>query len=436
MKVEFELASCPAEELSLIASAISDPAVYREWSGKLGPDGFSDSTRNNLWRLLGELDAGGTGYTSHNVLTRWVHDNPAVGSAFFADLPIPLEIGSECLAMDAQAVIEAARMRKIQLLGASLATSWAPGAVTSETLGGAMEVVHGLDEQTTQQGAERMIDVALRVAKSGVASEAGTPTGWPTFDKRVGGLFPGRLYVVGARPSCGKTACAVTWALAAGKAGAHVLLLTTETSKEVMASRGLGQMSGEDSFKIRTGTSNPSLVIEGLRSMPDTILVEDAAMSIREIRAMITWMRRVSKGNVVIVVDYLELIRPDKQNPSREQEVSRIIQVLHGEAKRHKVAIVVCSQLSRKADELPKKMKDAGPSMSDLRYSGMIEQAADCIVLLHRVDDRDSDILDVKGRVAKNKISGAEFGMELRLIKSTSVLGECSNGREFGYGTL
>lgn len=427
----FRQAQALETERVVIATCMDSPDAYRSLAGKLTLDHFTDSTCKGVWRAMCDMDDAGESWTVASLLGRLSVEN-AGAVVWYSGLPAP-EPGPVSIGLSVEELVAAERMRKIQSVAVNLASMPFSQRNATRCVSDALEVLGGLAELTQAVGPEKVQDVALRVAKAGAQSESGTPTGWPRFDQRCGGLFGGRLYVVGARPSSGKTACATTWALNSANAGARVLLLTTETSKEVASSRVLSQTSGEDSYLIRTGKSNANLVVEGLRRLPDSMLVEDAAMGVGEIRALIAAERRAWSGPLVVFVDYLELVRPARRNKSRETEVSEIIQALHWEAKRAKVAMVVMSQLSRKAEETQKGKASVGPSMADLRYSGMIEQAADCIVLLHRpTEEETGDVLAVKARVAKNKVSGAEFGLDLTMVKSRSLLAEASGNEPAG----
>jgi replicative DNA helicase len=428
MNLEVTLASVPEAERIVIRACMDSRGTYQTFAGKLAKAHFTDSTCRSVWAFLAELDTEDSDWRAADVMRRMVVDVPDI-VVWYTGLPTEyLSTVLDDLGTEVRRITEAEKIRRIQTTGVAMCASWPGNAGRSDAaLAQGLEVLESIQDMCTAKGAERMADVALRMAKSAYNAEKGIPTGWPDFDKKTGGLFMTRLYVVGARPSCGKTACATTWGLSAARAGAEVLFISTETTRDVAASRALGNTSGEDAYAIRTATANPAMLITGLKAMPESLWVEDAAMNMSQIRTAITGMRRATAGPIVVIVDYLEMIRPDRQSPSREQEISNIVLALQSIAKSQRVAVVLMSQLNRKADEHPKGKQDYGPALSEFRGSGMIEQAADLALFLWRTteDGKDpGDVLALKMRVAKNKISGHEFSGDLTLVKGTSMMAE------------
>jgi replicative DNA helicase len=90
------------------------------------------------------------------------------------------------------------------------------------------------------------------------------------------------------------------------------------------------------------------------------------------------------KGLDLIVVDYLQLMRPaaGTKPENRVQEISQITQALKAIAKELKVPVLALSQLSRAVEA----REDKRPQLSDLRESGSIEQDADVVMFVYRDD--------------------------------------------------
>ena len=101
------------------------------------------------------------------------------------------------------------------------------------------------------------------------------------------------------------------------------------------------------------------------------------------ISTLATRARRLKrqKGLDMLVVDYLQLVRPASgRSDGRVQEVSEITQGLKAIAKELDIPVIALSQLSRKVEE----RDDKRPQLADLRESGSIEQDADVVMFIFR----------------------------------------------------
>ena len=214
---------------------------------------------------------------------------------------------------------------------------------------------------------------------------SGIPTGFKVLDDMTRGLHGGELIVLGARPSMGKTSLAVNIAShAALAAGAKVALFSLEMPREQIATRMLcsdarvnmqsvraGSLSGDDWMRLAKSIgpmSNAHIYID------DTAGISPSQLRSRCRRLM------MESGLDLIVLDYLGLMRADKQTESRQLEVSEISRQLKAIAMELNVPLLACAQLSRAATT----RVDKRPMLSDLRDSGSIEQDADVVLFIHR----------------------------------------------------
>ena len=85
-------------------------------------------------------------------------------------------------------------------------------------------------------------------------------------------------------------------------------------------------------------------------------------------------------GLDVLIIDYLQLVRPATAKDSRVNEVSEITQGLKAIAKELDIPVIALSQLSRQVEY----REDKRPQLSDLRESGSIEQDADVVMFVYR----------------------------------------------------
>lgn len=212
----------------------------------------------------------------------------------------------------------------------------------------------------------------------------GVSTGWPGLDALVGGWRPGNYIVIGGRPSHGKSATALHFALAAAQAKVGVLVLTLEMSTPEMVERMLAYGSGVDSFRLRLGGHRLTDGEVTRLYRAHTALVQlpmwfddTPARSIASIGAL---ARRYCRQHQIglLVVDYLQLVTPDRRSDNAVQEMRQVSQGLKALARELNVPILCPSQLSRNVEQ----RDGAKPKLSDLRESGAIEQDADVVLLL------------------------------------------------------
>jgi replicative DNA helicase len=231
------------------------------------------------------------------------------------------------------------------------------------------------------------------------ADVSGVTTGYRGLDKITNGWNPGKLIIIAARPSVGKTAFAINLAL---NGAAHI-----ERNKSQIASwekgTGIGFFSlemGADELTNRFIAALGYLPLDGIAkgNLPEyqqhefynakslfaqlNIHIDDTpGLNLFELR---TKARRMveQEGVGLIVIDYLQLMEAILgKSGNREQEISAISRGLKGLGKELKVPIIALSQLSRKVEE-----RGGKPQLGDLRESGAIEQDADIVIFLSRPD--------------------------------------------------
>lgn len=252
----------------------------------------------------------------------------------------------------------------------------------------------------------------------------GVPTGLADLDKVLNGLQNSDLIFLAARPSMGKTALALSIAVNAAKKQKSVALFSLEMSKSQIGTRILSLMSEVPVIKIATGNLSGNDIDaldyadEKLDDLP--LYVDDTStMSVGAIRAKAKKCQR-DHGLDLIVIDYIQLMVGDRDNPNRVQEVSQISRSLKALAKYLNVPVLVLSQLNRQAEM----RADKRPQLSDLRESGSLEQDADIVMFLYRDEyyyREESETPDVAElNIAKNR-NGATGAVRLHFSKATTA---------------
>ncbi len=234
---------------------------------------------------------------------------------------------------------------------------------------------------------------------AGRGGPLGLMTGFEDLDRMTDGLKPGELFIVGARPSMGKSAFmgnvveeVCLWRDEAA------MIFSLEMSRKNLVSRMLYSMARINSRAVSMGISltiqdRQKIQREAIRIKDARLVIDDtAAISITSLRSKARRQKR--KGGLnLIAVDYLQLMRSTSKQASgnREREIAEISAGLKSLAKELEIPIIALCQLNRqstdrKAGKSTSEVvtKRGLPKMSDLRESGAIEQDADYIGLLHR----------------------------------------------------
>lgn len=154
----------------------------------------------------------------------------------------------------------------------------------------------------------------------------GVQTGFPDIDFFLGGLKSGNLVVVGARPSAGKTALAITIATNAANSGTPVHFASLEMSRTEITDRIFSMKSGVPLKAIQSGR-----MPDGRRLVGEQIdRIQAAADDFRESlfylddNSNLTAARLASivrrgvrrKGIKLVIVDYLQLMYPESEKRS------------------------------------------------------------------------------------------------------------------------
>jgi len=232
-------------------------------------------------------------------------------------------------------------------------------------------------------------------------SELRINTGFPRLDRMLKGLCGGELIVLAARPGVGKSALMLELACAAAQQGKEALVVSMEMSDVEVAERLVARYStvgmdalidnelGADEWKKIGETAGK------LSSLPFTIC-DDPYVTTARIRAMARSMPHLK----LICIDYLTLMRSAKSYEKRYLEIGAMTRELKMLAQELRIPVVVLSQLNRDKDETQM------PGLRDLRESGDIEQDANKVVFIWKLDEHtpdDGSPVRVGVRVAKNR---------------------------------
>lgn len=228
------------------------------------------------------------------------------------------------------------------------------------------------------------------------------PTPWRDINELIGGLRPGCVYVVGARPATGKTAMGLNLAVGVARTGDTAAFVSLEMSEPELQKRLIAQLGQVHLTKLVNHALDdddwPRVAAARAEIMHLPLAVLDnAAATVAQIRGYVRSLSRKQKVGS-LTVDYVGLLQGD---PSKDRrivigEFSRAMKLI---AKEFHIPVVVLSQLNRKSEE----RMDRRPMIADLRESGDLEQDADVAFLLWRDDADESKKGEVGVIIAKNR---------------------------------
>lgn len=217
-------------------------------------------------------------------------------------------------------------------------------------------------------------------------------TGISAMDNLVK-IGKGHYFVIGARPSQGKTALSLQ--MAVSMAERHkVLYFSFETSADRLYERIMARQANVDYGKIVDGNLS-DLEVEKIKALQpyfeniDLLTIEAAGMTVEQIKAT-----AIKHHADVVFIDYLGLVGTSTVVSNSYERTTLISMALHNMAQKTGIAVIALCQLSRVANKTE-------PDMTALRDSGQIEQDADEVMFIHTPDDDNRK--DKKLIIAKNK---------------------------------
>lgn len=235
----------------------------------------------------------------------------------------------------------------------------------------------------------------------------GIPSGLTDLDAMTSGFQNSEFAVIGARPSVGKTALALTMAI-------HIAIhqkipaafFSLEMSEHALMNRIISaeaQVPGERirTGRLRTNDLNDLIDAAGRIYEAPLYIVDMPNMKLLELRTM---ARRLvlERGVKIIFIDYITLVTHENADLPRWEQIAAISRSLKSLARELQIPIVALSQLKREAE-------GKQPNLADVRESGSIEQDADLILFLHRdreinkTADQRSDQIETELIVAKQR---------------------------------
>ena len=397
-------------EMALLGALLANNKAYERVAEFLTPEHFADPVHGRIYQAIVRRVEAGQLADPITLKAEFEHSgllDEVGGTKYFADL-LTAMVGIINAGEYGRAVHDAWLRRQLIEIAEVIANN-AFGAEAEldgrQQIEQAESALFGLATAGGQDGGPVTFGQALTEAIGGAERAfrrgghvSGLTTGLRDLDKKTGGLHPSDLMILAGRPGMGKTALATKIAFGAartalaeakGKAPA-VLVFSLEMSAEQLATRLLAEEARVSADRIRRGEIGQHdfdrfvQVNRELGGLP--LHIDDTpGITLSKLRTRCRRLKRTT-GLSLVVVDYLQLMRPSagskpaNQPGNRVLELSQITQGLKAIAKEMAVPVLALSQLSRAVES----REDKRPQLSDLRESGTIEQDADMVLFVYR----------------------------------------------------
>jgi len=368
---------------------------HRAWdqvADLLSAESFFRADHRLIWQAMTELQPTGVEFDPV-VLGDWLESRGKLDlvrdGAYLIELSVTTPSAANIVGY-AEIVAEKAKLRALIGAGQDLidAAHSPEGRSAVELVGMAQSRIGGMldnepcDLESVAPVMERVFHrLGDRAANGGGIS--GLTTGNEDLDQVLGGLQPGNLIVLAARPKMGKTTKAINLAEhVALRLHKPVAVFTFEMQPEELGDRMLANQAGINGNRIRTGKLDDvdwANAAEAIRRLSNAPIFVSRPKKAR-VEHVCAQIRRMHARNPLglVVIDYLQLMHVTGDN--RAAGIGDITMALKLTASELGLPILLLSQLNRKLEE----RTDKRPIVADLRDSGSIEQDADAVIFIYR----------------------------------------------------
>jgi replicative DNA helicase len=390
-----------AEQI-LLASAIVDNRIYEALADKIPPGHFHDPFHVQAWEAIGSLNGRGKRAEAASLLPYIKAAPPNVEEHpenYLRRLRAQARTLSDIDGI-VEAVIAAAEARSIRDICSEygdLAKQAKPGLI-EEFAGDVNRLISGpAGEHYGYAGSS--VDAILQGirAKRQMApgSVNGLSTGFPKLDKLIDGLCPEAFYVFGARPKMGKTNFLLTIIRHLASNGIPVVFFSVELTRDQILKRLIAMQAQIDFTSMVRGTFNDDEDLHLAEAVMEIerwpLIIDDSSRLTTSQLARRARQAVNVEGARAVFIDYLQLLRPDKESGRSYEDATRVSQAVADLRKTLKVPIVALAQLNRKVEGRQtavdfEKYNAAAcrPNAADIRETGQIEQDADVLGFITR----------------------------------------------------
>lgn len=396
---ELILPSNVEAERSVLGSALIDKSAADTVMASLSEDAFSGvdernvlvfRAMNNLYVHHDTIDP----QTVNNELVNMKIDKAAGGAEYLLEL-MNSQIVTDHVDHYIKIVKDQKVLREYLLALQDIQVDYSSGKVTniSDFLGECTMKLNDISNKRSV-GSFRIAGEIAKEVNEKIIKEAnradkgltGVDTGFSRLNDITNGWKKGELIILAARPSVGKTALALNFALNAAKyqdkktvAFFSGEMSNDECMRRILSSESKVRLDDISKGKVRgDGFKKLSYAVKDIEQLK--LYVDDTPNpKLGDIVAKTTKLKNKNPDLCLILIDYLNRIKTDGKHDSRSTEIAEVTSTLKQLARDLNIPVVCLAQINRDAEE----NVNGVPSLSNLKESGAIEEDADIVMLLY-----------------------------------------------------
>lgn len=386
-------------EKAVLGAVLLDPETFGVVRPLLAIDAFYLPQHQKIYKAISELDAHGQ-KPDILILTdalRTANELDSVGGAGYIAALTDAVPSSANIEFYAKIVLEAAIRRSLLRVSSKISADIFDESISSRTLlENAQKNIFELTDAGTTATVTPLSELVMHAIENlekmhnDRGQYTGIPSGLENLDNLTYGFQTSEFIIIGARPSVGKTALAMTMAanISIDKQ-IPTAFFSLEMSAMQLVQRLLASRAKINSNKMRSANLSSldfTKIAEVCGKLYESpfYLVDMPNMKLLDLRAMARRLCSPPYNVKIIFIDYLTLITGENSMIPRHEQIAEISRSLKSLARELEIPVVALSQLTRDAE-------GKKPGLADIRESGSLEQDADVVMFLHRERQETSD---------------------------------------------
>lgn len=397
-----------AEEF-VVSIGMTRPDVVPRMAAIVGRNHFLDTVMGQMWQLITDLSLSGDLSNTGSVVTECSKRGiiEKLGGAAVLARIVNVAPNHAHAIYYSEEVVRYAEIRRIRMAADSAILELERDTAEPAKVLAAFEAaVQGLGGNA-DAGFQSIAELADRELENNDPNRKSLSEDWKPFssgfaclDSYIGGLSPGKLYLIGGRTGIGKSAFAANIAIKAAMDGRKVWFSSMEMTSAEIAQRIISDQCEIDLHKWKHGLSAHEwkLVSDFKKELAEFDLwLTDKSESFSSIKAKAR-MRQALDGLDLIIIDNLQLVKPMDYKLPRHQQLKGLTEVFKNVlAKELGVAVVILCQLTADAEPGKEQKTLDNTAWAD---SKRIIDDADVAMMIHRASrsSNDASLLITKNR--------------------------------------